>query len=758
MPGKICLLVDLSLIVELAMLGLKHLSIKSKLQIMLLIVSLGSIVVVAYLSLSKAQQILTQRIFAQLTSVRTAKADQIETYFHTLRHQLETLSESRMVATAMQDFNRDYQKLNDQKIPPVWDRAIESYYNQEFLPRLSKHIDGTPIFATYRPTSPESRFLQYQYIAHNPNPVGEKDDLLQPKDGSNYSKVHALYHPFFRNLVQRLGYEDLFLIDAETGDVIYSVKKETDFASNLYTGPYRDSNLAAVVKEVRNNPDRGAIQLVDFQFYRPSYNAPAAFMAASIFDGTRRVGILVVQLSSDTINQILTGNQQWKQQGLGETGETYIVGDDFRLRSVLRLLIEQPSAYFNALRREGVSPETIQSIQRLNSSLLLQPIETVAAQAALQGKTGTQILPGYRGSLVLASYAPLNIRGVNWGIISEMALSEAFAPINALQQYLLLSAIIMILLVTLFAAIAAQRFVRPIDLMVQRYGNCGADPLPDGEDVSSLSELKFGSQDELSELAQICNGMVVQIHQKTAAIAEKEKENETLLLNILPRPVMERWRKGEKQIIDQVQQVTVIVVQIVGLERAMTQPDNQMMAEGLNELITLLDKKADKFDVERLNCFGDRYVAVCGLTKPRLDHVKRGVDFAQDGLQLIKEVNQKYSLNLNLRMGIHTGAVTAALIGQKKVCYDIWGETVSIATQLAQQAETDTLRATANICDSVPDLFPFEPDKAIVLADRRTLPTWVLRKTGIRDLISELTWGLSFDDEDSPNRPEEERL
>ena len=719
----------------------QHLSIKTKLQIMLLIASLGSIFVVGYLSWSKSQEIFTEHIFNQLTSIRASKARQIESYFNkTLRNQIETFSENRMIVTAMIEFNQEFKQLQNQSISPILDQKIENYYNQEFLPRLAKNIEGTPIFESYRPTSPESRYLQYHYIANNPNNVGKKDELENAKDGSNYSKLHERYHSLFRNLINRSGYYDLFLIDPETGNVVYSVYKETDFSTNLYTGPYRNSNLAQVVKQVRDNPDRGAIQLIDFQFYRPSYNAPAAFIATSIYDGTRRVGILAVQLPINEINNVLTGNRNWKQDGLGETGETYLVGEDLRLRSETRLSVENPNAYLNSLPENRVRPEIINLIEKLKTSILLHSIETTAARESLQSKSGTEIIKGYHGYQVLSSYAPLNIRGVNWGIISEIALSEAYAPINSLQSYLLLSTIILILLLTLSIAIASQRFMQPLEIMIQKSRNAESGDLS--------TDLEINSQDELGELAKIFHNFAKQIRQKTEELNQQRQENEILLLNILPRPIMERWRQGKTQIIDQMPQVTVITIHIFGLEKAIYQQGTQVIADGFNELVMLLDDKGDKVDVERLNCFGNHYIAACGLTRSRLDHVKRGVEFAQDALNLIKEINQKYNLGLTLRIGIHTGSVTAAIIGQKKFCYDLWGEPLSISTQLAQQTETNTLRVTQAVCDRVQDMFPFEQDKIISLEDKRTLPTWVLGKTGMRDLISELTLGLSFDEDD----------
>ncbi|MEM6613784.1 MAG: adenylate/guanylate cyclase domain-containing protein, partial [Cyanobacteria bacterium P01_C01_bin.72] len=132
--------------------GRIKLSIKSKLQIMLLIASLGSILVVGYLSWNKANGILTERIFSELTVVRTSKAYQIESYLNLFRQQIETLCENKMVVEAMKEFDTEFDQLERASISLDSQKKIESYYNKEFLPRLAKNIDGTPVYETYRPT------------------------------------------------------------------------------------------------------------------------------------------------------------------------------------------------------------------------------------------------------------------------------------------------------------------------------------------------------------------------------------------------------------------------------------------------------------------------------------------------------------------------------------------------------------------------------------------------------------------------------
>jgi hypothetical protein len=297
------------------MLGLRHLSIKSKIQLMLLAVSLVSIISVSFLGWSWARAELKHNIFDHLTSVRASKAYQVESYFTTFKNHVETLCEDRMVVSAVQEFDSAYDQLNRETALTSWNNAIRDDYEQHFFPKLSAHINGTPSFATYAPVGNAAKYLQYHYIADNPNPVGHKDALVDASDGSVYSAIHSRYHGLFQNLIQRFGYYDFFLIDPQTSDIVYSVYKETDYATNLDHGPYRRSNLAKVVRAVQENPDQGAIAVADFKAYKPSYAAPAAFMAGPIYDGATFVGILAVQMPVNEINQVLTGGGIGKKMG-----------------------------------------------------------------------------------------------------------------------------------------------------------------------------------------------------------------------------------------------------------------------------------------------------------------------------------------------------------------------------------------------------------------------------------------------------------
>ena len=718
----------------------KSLNVKSKLMIVLVGVSLGSILVVSMLSWQRSKTDLQNTIRNQLISIRFAKADRIESFFEKVRSHVSTLSEDYMVIEAVIQFNREFDRLNnpkiladradkadeskgqngdETKIPQEWEDSLAGYYTNEFFPRLSKAVSGELKPKTYIPQSKAGKYLQYHYIANNPNPVGEKEKFLNAKDGSDYSQVHEKYHNHFRHIIEKFGYYDLFLIDFRTGDIVYSVYKETEYGTSLNTGAYQHSNLAKLVELVRKNPEHQTVQIVDFEFYRPSYAAPALFFGVPIYDGPQIVGILAVQLPIDELDNIMTAKRRWKEVGLGESGETYLVGSDSLMRSNSRFLIQDPEEYIKVLSEIGTPQEKIRLIEEFNTSILLQNIETEASRAALQAKDGTEIIKGYRNVSVLSSYLPLKIQGLDWAIISEIDLSEAYKPLKALQIYIFKTTVIVIVCVTGIFSVATSTFLKPFKQLI-----LGLRQISEGQ---SDVLLEIESDDEFGEANEKFNETVGRISKLNELLEEKTHENELLLSNILPDSIIERLQEGEKQIADNIQLATIMFARLEGLNQ-IGNGDIKQVAIVLSELISAFDRAALTHEVSKLKSNGDLYIASCGVAKQRLDSTKRMMAFAIDMFNITHRFNNQHDVNVRISMGIDDGPLVAAVLGTEKFSYDVWGETVSVADFLQLNAVTGTILVTQEVYERLEDLYSFEPGTDIVLPEiNETLKTWILR-------------------------------
>lgn len=235
--------------------------------------------------------------------------------------------------------------------------------------------------------------INRRYAVDNPNPAGFLLNLDDAGDGSDYSELHARLHPVARLFVTQRGYYDFFLIGPD-GDIYYSVEKEADFASNLESGPWKDTGLAEVFSAARKGRSGKIIAVSDMREYGPSDGAPAIFAATALHDDAGVfLGVLALQLPTDRIVGIMAYTA-----GMGDTGETYLVGEDLLMRSDSRFS-EQ-------------------------STILSQSVETPAVARALAGEQGREVITDYRGEEVLSGFVPLAVGNNRWAVMAEMDKAE----------------------------------------------------------------------------------------------------------------------------------------------------------------------------------------------------------------------------------------------------------------------------------------------------------------------------------------------
>ena len=470
----------------------------------ILAVTLGTTIValtvsgiVAFIMSSNA---IENQLFNQLTSVREIKGQQIENYVESINRQIITMSENPTTIDAMNRFKAAFdlieqQSENHEIHNPDMQSDLLAHYRDEYFSKLRPNTHNQLAGVSpsdFMPTNPGAAHLQELFISGNPYPTGMKQKL-DSVDDSLYSRVHEKYHPTIRSFLEKFGFYDIFLIDDETGHVVYSVFKEVDFATSLITGPYRETNFAQTFRAASEAEDKDFVRLVDFAPYYPSYNAPASFIASPIFDGSRKIGVLVFQMPIDRINAIMTSNQDWKNIGLGETGETYIVGEDYTMRNQSRFLIEDPVNFSSVIRDSGIAMQTADLIESFGTSIGLLPVKTEGTMAALEGNSGTAIIPDYRGVTVFSSYRPLHLKDVNWAIISEMDEAEAFARVENLKDRFILSGSILIAIAVYIAFFFSRSMTATLQVLLTR-----ADALAKGElDQPMVIE----SRDEIGKLA-----------------------------------------------------------------------------------------------------------------------------------------------------------------------------------------------------------------------------------------------------------------
>ncbi len=478
----------------------------------------------------QAEASLTERALDQLDATRAGKAAEIQSYFRDVANVLLVLAANEQIRGAMTSMPRELLAVPETAGVTLDQarQALVRYYGEDFDRQYRQRNQGTASEMAQLPPQlpPVTAIAQHLYVSANPNPLGSKNNLDRATDPSAYSESHARLQPFVRRIYERYGFYDVFLVEPENGYVVYTFFKELDFATSLVTGPWSRSGLAEAFLAARDSKDANAVLMSDYKAYKPSYEDQAAFVSTRIMDGERLLGVLIVQLPIDKINAVMTFENKWKDVGLGESGEIYLVGPNYLPRSISRFVVEDRVRYLEQVRALGAAPAALASIEARGTNVGALPMKTRGIENALRGQSGREIFPDYRNVPVLSAYSPIDVLGHRWSIMSEIDESEALAPVVTLRRGLIVAALVTLLVVGLVGAWIALKLARSINAPLSSVQSA-VRKVAEG-DLSARTELT--TQDEIGTLGQAFDRM---LDEKVTELARAAKENETLNTSVI---------------------------------------------------------------------------------------------------------------------------------------------------------------------------------------------------------------------------------
>jgi methyl-accepting chemotaxis protein len=397
-----------------------------------------------------AKSLATDLISKQLKAVLVSKSKEVKSFFKSVEEDLEIASHNPTVLKAMVGFSAAY----------------------NIIPGDKKET------------------LQEAYISKNPNKTGEKDKLNDAKTGLPYDSIHKTYHPWFRKTLKTKNYYDIFLVDLD-GNIIYSVFKELDYATNLNSGQWKDTDIANVFRKVISKKNNDIVT-TDFRPYGPSSDAPASFTGAPILDGQKIKGVMIIQLPTDKFNKIvLEGND------LGKTGEVLVVGSDYKLRNDSKFTTE-----VDTFKTE---------------------IKNEAVLSALNGKEGFSISDGYRNEVFDYQAMPFSHNGLKWALVALQSDSESHAPVTSMGMKIMMIAIFLVVGLAVVGIFIARTISKPISDLVDKM-----NILADGNTEVSLEGCQ--RQDEIGQMSKAVavfkNNMIANIKLESESKDRREKERE----------------------------------------------------------------------------------------------------------------------------------------------------------------------------------------------------------------------------------------
>jgi class 3 adenylate cyclase len=235
------------------------------------------------------------------------------------------------------------------------------------------------------------------------------------------------------------------------------------------------------------------------------------------------------------------------------------------------------------------------------------------------------------------------------------------------------------------------------------------------------------SEDEFGQLGKVFNDMAASIHRQTERLESQVRENEDLLLNILPASAVASRRDGDEQAHREFADVSVLVADIIGMDRHGASIGEARALAILGDLVAAIDEAAEAGGIEKVKTIGTTYLAVCGLSVTRPDHVRRMIGFAREIERIVGIFNRDHHLDLGVAIGINAGPVVGGVIGRRRFLYDLWGETVAVAKGLAGQGGA-AIRVTDRVRERTAGLFEFDGPAPLVLDGRPAFETWSLRQ------------------------------
>jgi len=450
----------------------------------LLIVSLLSLLflsgIITTIAVKDSTDSLVTAEMNKLTALESSKNGEIVNYFNSLKGLLISLANHEGTKESFLSFENGFYKLQSELQLDISKikSELESDFESNFLNDVNYNVPNSAQRRNsneYLPNNENALVAQYIFITDNSSPLGEKNNMTyNNKYESTYMNAHKKYHKSYDEFLKSFELYDIFMVDLK-GNLIYTDFKEKDFATNLKDGVYSDTGIARVYKKALNI-NVGELAFDDFAPYEPSYNSAASFIATPIYINDVKKGVLIFQMPVDRINSIMSLNGKYEEAGLGKSGETYLIGQDYKMRN-------------NSRFTKDIKNKVVQD---LGSTIGVWEVKTKSTQAVIANKKtkGSWIIDDYRGVSVLSVYDTVHLYNqVKWVVIAEIDEEEALQPAIDLRNDIIISSIVVLIIVLfVFIFFINSSVIKPLDIFQNgligffKYLNKESDKIPHLDD------------------------------------------------------------------------------------------------------------------------------------------------------------------------------------------------------------------------------------------------------------------------------------
>jgi class 3 adenylate cyclase/HAMP domain-containing protein len=455
------------------------------------------------------------------------------------------------------------------------------------------------------------------------------------------------------------------------------------------------------------------------------------------------VGVLSTNLLLAQLNQFLN------DLSISKSGKAFIIeqsGD----------LVASSTAEIPAVKIPG-KPEPA----RLKALESKEPmIKFTAQELQKQSNTFSKIKPHQQFSFVLdgktqlVQVSPLGqVKGLDWLIVVVIPEADFMAQIYENTRNTMILVVVALGIAIAIGIRTAHWITRPLLRMSQASAEISQGNLDQQIETSPILEIDILSQSfnqmsrqlkdsfaalhQSQEQLRLANEELEnRVEQRTAQLTKEKERSEQLLLNILPSEIAERLKKTNESPAEYFEEATILFADIVGFTSLSARMEPMELVAELNKIFSAFDQLTEKYNLEKIKTIGDAYMVVGGLPVSRPDHATAIANMALDMQAYIKTLDKIFGEALEIRIGINTGSVIAGVIGIKKFIYDLWGDTVNVASRMESHGKPGSIQVTEATYTHLKDDYILEARGQITVKGRGEMNTyWLVGRQIKTDLM-----------------------
>ena len=674
-------------------------SLASRLAATLFGVGFTAMIAATIVGLGAGQQLGAATVESSLQAMRTSGTSDVAAQVEYFRRLAGQLAASPQAASSIDEFSTALAALPVSSAAEYRAQRLELLQAYEELYLEPLRASGAAV-AVGDVVSGDRAAVYLQATYSLPaSPITDPILVDNPGDGSEWTAVHEKYHPGYRNTVLKAGLVDLYLIDARTERIVYSVSKGPDLGTSLLLGPYRGTTVGRAADAAVSSGDR---VVTDLNSYKGVPGVPIGAAAAPVLDGGQVVGAIVLTYDGSVYTDRLTSVVDATTLAGEAVRDLYLIGADGTTRSDAQGYLADPSGFLEASVDAGVLGAADRAVIEANgTTVLVQPAVDGTVNSARDGETAVVESTSMTGSAVVQLLERVPVDDVEWYTVAELEGAAAESAVAAFRSILVVGAAVFVVALAFIAVAWAERIMRPVRVISDRLGGAALARAtasePERVPIPPSSPLEF------HRLADSFTAREQSLRRHQSDLRDARAERLDVAKRMLPASVAQRIARGDLEPLEEVPGTTVAVVVVVGLGALVGGDEGGEHRLVLDELAGELDDIALEHGLERIKVVGDSYFGVCGHDRPYLDHAPRVVAFAKDVAAAVRAISRAHAVNLDTAIAVNTGPVTVGMSGGTGLVYDVWGPTVTVAHHLARVAGAGQIVVTDATRARLPD-------------------------------------------------------